>query len=286
MKLFKSLKNCLTVGLLLAMPLFSLAQYKFPRSRFSSYLRDPSRYEIGVNGVIVNGTFDGVTRITGYNGQFIADSTLKRNIKANPGIGVTLGVNVPIAASGHISVWALNINAIANFYSWSALNQSKSLEGTWTTPTNNELTASSIQVALPVGIDWKVGADAIHSQRLIWGASLGAGAMPHINITTLEPSSVNDLVPSQQNIGVNPYVKAEGALYMRTCFKVRVLYTMGNVELFNTHDRIPSYNDGPFKLYNRNTLMLSLIWMPFSSRWGEYGWHNTYDSYNWNEKLN
>lgn len=285
MKLFKSLKTCLTVALL-SMPLFSLAQYKFPIHRFSSYLRDLSRYEIGVNGVMTNGTFDGVTRITGYNNFYIADSTLKRNLKANLGYGVTLGVNVPFAASGHISVWAFSFNAIANMYSWSALNQTKSIEGTYTTPTINELKANSLQFALPVGIDYKIGCDAVNSQRLVFGATLGAGAMPHINITSLAPSSVSDIEQPQQNIGLNPYVKAEGSVYLRMCIKVRVLYTMGNVELMNTHNAIPGYTDGPFKMYNRSSLMLSLIVLPFSGRWGEYNWTNTYDSYNWNERLN
>lgn len=285
MKLFKSLKTCLTV-ILLSAPLFSLAQYKFPRHRFTTYLKDLRRWEIGVNGYLANGTFDGVTRITGYNNYFIADSTLKRNLKANFGYGATIGVNVPFAAAGHISVWAFSFNAVANMYSWSALNQTKSISGDYTTPANNELKANCIQVGLPVSVDYKIGCDAINSQRLVWGGTFGVGAMPHINITSFDPSTLNDYLPAQQNIGINPYAKAELSLYMRMCIKLRVMYTFGNVELMNVSQAIPGYTDGPFKMYNRNSLMLSFIIMPFSGHWGEYGWYNTYDSYNWNEHLN
>lgn len=284
MKLFKSLKNCFTVLLLVA-PFFSLAQYKFPIAPFSDYLRDRSRWEIGATGTLASGSFDGVTRITGYNGFFIGDSTLTRGLKSGFGYGATVGIAVPFAASGHISVWALSMNVIGNMYTWGGLNQTKSLDGVYTTPAD-ELKATSIQIAAPIGIDWKVGCDAVNSQRLRYGASLGAGALPHINITSLSPSAANDLIVPQQNIGINPYFKAEVSAYPRMLIKLRFLYTMGNVELMNTKVAIPGYNDGPFKFYQKSSFMVSLILQPFSGTWGEWGWHNTYDTYNWNERLN
>lgn len=284
MKLFKSLKNCFTVLLLVA-PFFSLAQYKFPIHRFGSYLRDKSRWEIGGTGTLAWGSFDGVTRITGYNGQYIADSTLTRSMKTGFGYGATVGIDVPFAASGHISLWAVSIHAMGSMYTWGGLNQTKSLDGVYSTPTN-ELTATSIQLGLPVGIDWKIGCDAINSQRLKYGATLGAGAFPHINITSLSPDTAGKVVLPQQNIGINPYIKAEVSAYPRTLIKLRFLYTLGNVELMNTKVDIPGYTDGPFKLYYKSSFMVSLIWQPFSSRWSEYSWDNTYDTYNWNERLN
>ncbi|PQJ10931.1 hypothetical protein CJD36_013250 [Flavipsychrobacter stenotrophus] len=285
MKLFKSLKICFTV-VLLSSPLFSLAQYKFPIRSFSSYLKDASRWEIGGTGVLGWGTFNGTTRITGYNNQFIADSTLKRGVKSNFGFGAVVGIAVPIAATGHISVWALSMNAMVNMTSWSALNQTKSLDGAYTTPSPNEVKASTLQIALPVGIDWKIGADAINSKRLYFGMALGGGVMPHVNVTTLDPSAADGATITQQSIGFNPYVKAEASMFPGMLIKVRVLYTMGNVELMNTKRDIPGYNDGPFKLTNNSNLMFSLIFQPFSVRWNERSWHNTYDTYNWNEHLN
>jgi len=116
--------------------------------------------------------------------------------------------------------------------------------------------------------------------------ALGAGVMPHVNVTTLDTGASTVGILNQQSIGFNPYVKVEGSMFPGMLIKVRVLYTMGNVELMNTKQAIMGYNDGPFKLTNNSNLMFSLIFQPFSVRWNERAWHNTYDSYNWNEHLN
>lgn len=283
MKLFKSLKICFTV-VLLSSPLFSLAQYKFPIKPFFSYFRDLSRYEIGGTGLISTGTFDGTTRITGYSNQFIGDSTQSRGLTSNPGFGGSIGIAVPFAAAGHISVWAVSIHAMVNFSSWYDLNVTKGLDGVYTLPATNALTAKTMQIALPIGIDYKIGCDAVATRRLRLGAAFGAGVLPHVNITTLDPAAANDLVVSQQSIGFNPYVKLEGSIYPGMCVRLRLLYTMGNVELMSTKVAMPGFNDGPFNLTTRSTIMASLLIMPFSVRWKETAWWNTRDSYNWNER--
>jgi hypothetical protein len=285
MKLFKSLKICFT-AVLLSTPFFSLAQYKFEIKPFFSYFRDLSRWEIGGTGLLASGSFDGVTRITGYNNTYyIGDSTLKRGLTSKPSFGGSIGIAVPFAAAGHISVWALSMHAMVNQYSWSDLNQTKGLDGTYTV-NPIPLSATTMQIAVPIGIDYKIGCDAIATRRLMFGGALGAGVMPHINITSLEPSAAGDVEQPQQAIGFNPYVKAEGSIFPGMCVKLRVLYTMGNIELVNTKNAIPNYTDGPFKMYNKSSLMVSLLIMPFSTRWKETAWWNTRDSYNWNERLN
>ena len=266
------------------MPLFSLAQYKFEIDPFFSYFRDARRYEIGFNGTLASGTFNGVVPVYGYNNYFIGDSTLKRKLNSKIGFGGTIGIAVPFAATGHISVWAFSINLMANMYQFSNLNKTYDITGTYK-ENIKPLNANVLQAALPVGIDWKVGCDAICTRRLVFGAAFGAGFIPHFNITSLDDEK--STVLPQQSIGFNPYIKAEGSFFRSTCVRLRLMYTMGNVELLNTKlYNIPGYNDGPFKVTNNSQFVATLLIMPFARRWSESAWYNDYDSYNWNEKLN
>ncbi|MBC7554698.1 MAG: hypothetical protein H7257_12040 [Taibaiella sp.] len=282
MKLFRSLKICFAV-ILLSVPLSGFAQYKFEIRPFMSYLRDARRWELGGTYMFTTGTFNGVIPIYGFNNHFLGDTTVKRNIYSKPGFGGSLGVTVPFAALGHISCFALSIHLMGNYFQWEDLNKTYNLDGTFKTAPY-KMNGKTIQLGLPVGIDYKVGCDAIATKRLKFGASLGAGVLPHVNITSID--SVNDAIAPEANIGFNPYVKAEGAIFIGICVKVRAMYTMGNVELINSGKAITGYTDGPFKITNNSHMMFSLIIMPFSYKWRETAWYNDYDSYNWNEKLN
>jgi hypothetical protein len=247
------------------------------------YFRDARRWEIGGTGMFTQGTYNGVIPVFGHNNMYIHDTTVKRSIYSEPGFGVTLGVTVPFAATGHISNFSLSLNAVGNYYKWNSLNKSYNLDGTYKTY-SSVMNATTIQIGAPVGIDYKIGCDAIGTKRLRWGGALGAGVIPQLNITSLD--STNDLVGPQVNVGLNPFFKAEGGVFIGIFVKVRVMYTLGNVELMNVRDKIDPYTHGPFKLTNNNHWMFSLILQPFSYKWRETSWYNDYDTYNWNEKLN
>jgi hypothetical protein len=286
MKLFKSLRICFAV-ILLGTPFFSLAQYKMEIKPFFTYFRDISRWEIGGNYMLSEGTFNGVLPLYGYNNRFLGDTTMKRGVSGT-GYGVTLGTNVPFAATGHISCWAFSISAMGNFYSFDALNKAYNIDGT-SKELNSTLKTKTIQIAVPVGLDWKIGCDAISTKRLRFGATVGFGVMPHFNITSLD--SAGDNFNPQQSIGLNPYGKAEFSVFLGMLVKVRAMYNAGNVELMNSANTIgnsglPPYTDGPFKVTSNSHMLFSLIILPFSGKWRETAWYNTYDSYNWNEHLN
>ncbi len=287
MKLFKSLKLCLAV-FLLSSPLFSLAQYKMEIRPFFTYFRDLGRWELGGTYMISTGTFNGVLPYYGYNNRFLTDSTLKRSIISNPGYGVSLGTSIPFAATGHISCWAFSINAMANYYKFNDLNRGYNIDGT-DKELPHVMNSTTLQFNLPIGLDWKIGCDAICTKRLNFGASLGFGVMPHYNITSID--SVADHFNPQQSFGFNPYGKAEVSAFLGLLVKFRAMYTMGNIELMNSSNTIGNtglspYTDGPFKITSNSHFMLSFIILPFSGKWHESAWYNDYDSYNWNEKLN
>jgi hypothetical protein len=214
--------------------------------------------------------------------MYLGDSTLKRRTLSNPGYGGTIGTTIPIAATGHISLFAFSINIMGNMYSWSDVNRVYQVDGVYKqalTPVD----ATTLQIALPLGIDWKIGSDAICTKRLIMGWGVGGGIMPNYNMSTA--TNLKD-IGSQATFGVIPYVKSELAFALGICFKVRAMYSWGDVELLNAQKKYPGFTDGPFKITNNSNLQFSLIIMPFSKRWRESAWYNDYDSYNWNEGLN
>ncbi len=282
MKLFRSLKICIVV-VFLCSPLFSLAQYKFEIQPFFSYFKDLRRWEISGNYMLTQGTFNGVIPLYGLNNRYLTDSTLKRSVNAEPGFGGSIGVSVPFAALGHISVWAFTIQGMFNQYKWKDLNIANNSDGTPKIPTTR-LNATSSQLSIPFGIDYKIGCDAFGTKRLKFCAAFGGGFMPQLTVTKLD--SVVTSIGPEANIGFTPYVKAEVGMFMGWTVKLRAMYTMGNVELMNSGDAINPYSDGPFKLTTNSHAVFSLILMPFSHRYRETSWYNDHDSYNWNENLN
>jgi len=268
--------------LLLACPFVGSAQYKFPIEPFFSYFKHADRYEIGVNYVMPTGTFDGVTPVLGYNNYYLGDTTIRRSLKANPGYGASVGIAVPFAATGHIALFAVSIHAMFNQYSFDQVNSYMSVEDGSFKKSPANMTSTTSQIALPIGIDWKIGSDAICSKRLFFSAALGAGVMPQVNLTSVSASGG----PTGTTFNATPYFKAEGAVYVGINVRIRAMYYPGNVRLIDNPGAIPGYSDGPFRLTNNGNFMVSLILQPFSKRWSESSWYNDYDSYNWNEHLN
>lgn len=282
MRLFKGLKIWIVV-VLLCSPLFSLAQYKFEILPFFRYFKDPRRWEIQGNYMLTKGTFNGVVPVYGYNNVYLTDSTMKRDFNSQPGFGGSIGCQVPFAAMGHISVLAFTVHAMFNYYTWKDINYANNSDYTYKIPVNR-LNATSYQLSVPMGLNYKIGCDAIGTKRLKMCASAGGGFMPQLTVTTLSDTST--LVAPKEQIGFTPFVTAEIGVFSGWCVKLKATYTMGNVELMNVGYKVPPYTDGPFKLTTNSQAIFSLVLMPFSHRFRETSWYNDYDSYNWNEKLN
>jgi hypothetical protein len=285
MNLFKGRVICL-LGVLLVGSLSASAQYNFFDVKpLASYITDAGRWEIGGSYTMTNGTFNGVIPIYGNNNRYLTDSTLKRSVAAQPGFGGFVGFNAPIKALGHVSCIALSVNLSYTQFEWKEINKAYNLDGSYKM-LPHILNAKTTQIALPVGLDYKIGNDAINSKRMFLGASVGAGLMPQVNITAMD--SVGVKFGPQQSIGCNGYGKAEVSFCVGFCVKLRAMYSMGNIELLNLDKSpAPPYTHGPFNITSNSQVSFSLVLMPFSPRkWRETGWYNTYDSYNWNERLN
>ena len=263
---------------MLVIPTSGFAQYLFQVDPLFSYFGDRQRYEIGATYVMPFATFAGVTQVNS-NGVYQGDSTLKRT-QAGTGIGGDIGLSLPFKATGHISCWAVNFHLMGHMYTWTDVNQTMGLDGNFK-PQATSLSVSTIQIALPIGIDWKAGNDAIKTKRLAFGTTMGVGVMPQFNMTSVSGSS-----DTHDAFGCTPYVKVEGSIFGGMCVKIRAIYTMGDITLIDVNHSIPGSTDGPFKITSNANLMVSLIFIPGSIGWHEFAWYNTHDTYNLHDRLN
>lgn len=282
MTLFKKLLSFTAIALL---PMTGSAQYlhDMQLDPFFSYFRDARRYEISGDGALAMGYLNGVQQVN--EGLYIGDTTVKRNITAT-GFGGNIGLSLPFKATGHISCWAATIALGFHMYSWTDLNSIYQRDGSMKAPTDNSLGATTMNISLPLGVDWKVGNDAICTKRLIFSASMGGGVIPAISMTSITGASQS--VPDYMNFGFTPYAKVEGGVFLGWEVKLRLMFTMGDVNLMKVKTPIfgSTGNDGPFQLCNQANIMVSLVLMPFSGGWREYAWYNTFDTYNQHDRFN
>ncbi len=283
MNIFKKQLIVLATALCIA-PIAGFAQYQFELKPFLSYFKDAKRYELSFNYVMPQGYFYGTSQVK--NGTYVVgDTTIKRTNTAT-GIGGSIGLTLPFKATGHISCWAMSLQLMVNELTWNDINSTYGTDLKVVAPTSNALTATTLQIGLPIGVDWMVGNHAIDTKRLPLGAAFGAGLMPQFNSTALNGATYPGL-KSGIGFGVTPYVKVEASFYVGLDVKVRALYTMGSkIDLLGVNQAISDYTDGPFKITSTSNLMLSFVIMPFSGGWKETNWWNTYDTYNRHDRFN
>lgn len=265
---------------LLVTPQAGRAQYLFQLDPFFSYFRDAGRYEIGVHyGILSIGEFAGTVPF-GQLGAGLGDTNVTKQF-SQFNFGGYIGTSIPFKATGHISLWAMDIGLNFNSLSWPGLNLAYT--GSDLSAPSPLLTATTMQIGLPIGVEWKVGCDAIESRRLGLGASVGAGFIPQLSITTLgNAPGIN----TGYGFNCAPYLKAEFAENLGFCTKFRFMATFGDVSLIDVNRAIPNVTDGPFKITSQANVYLSWIIMPFSGGWRETAWWNTHDTYNVHDKLN
>lgn len=277
------LKIACTISFVVAacIPFTGNAQYQHRVAPFFSNFRNIQRYEIGGGLVMGSGDLTSVTTVYGPNNYYKGDSTITRGVTSQ-GFGGSLGLALPFKGTGHISCWAVTLHLMGNMNVWSDLNKTLSTNGSYTAESVS-LNATTMQFALPIGIDYKIGNDAILTQRLPFTAALGVGIMPQFTMTTIDQESS---FTSQYGGGFTPYAKVDLGFLAGICWKVRLSYSMGKINLLDVNHRIAGVNDGPVTLSQKSQFMASLILMPFSFKWPEYDWYNTYDTYNQHDRFN
>jgi len=262
------------------LPALGFSQYRYQVDPLLSNFSNAQRYELGGGIILPGGKFTGVVRVN--NGSaYKGDSTATRSL-STMGYGAQIGLALPFKGTGHISCWALAVQLQVNQYIWKDLNQTMTTDGVYK-PAATPLNASTMQICLPIGVDYKVGNDAILSKRLAFGASMGVGVIPQFNMTGLEGVATYD---KSYEWGFTPYAKFDWSIFAGLCWKLRFMYTLGKVNILDINGKVNPINDGTFTLSTNNAFSASLIVMPFSGKWRESQWYNTYDTYNTHDRFN
>lgn len=245
-KSMQQFKGVLLLALLFIMPLCSSA--KFPGIL--------QRYQLGYTFVMNSAEYEAKNRVTLLN----IDTSFKRDMKTSAAFGVTMGTYVPLKRLGQSSMLVLGIDYMYNIMTWES--KVPGLLG------DVGFSGATAQMALPIGLDFKFGADALNVKNRRFCATLGAGVYPSYAITTLDYDF--DIDP---NFSVAPYVKAEAGIFAGICMKVRAIASFGK---FTYMDYKSADGNSSSTMIGNTNFAISLLVMPFSFTWKEEEWWNTF----------
>ncbi len=132
----------------------------------------------------------------------------------------------------------------------------------------------TVQMALPVGLDFKFGCDALGTKSRRFCTTLGFGVYPSYAMTSLDFN-----VDVDPNISVAPYAKFEVGIFAGICMKLRTIYSYGNfnyMEVNSTEKNELGEMSSKTTLTGKSNLTVSLLFMPFSWKWSRAEWWNTF----------
>lgn len=201
------------------------------------------------------------------------------DVSSKFGWGGLIGTSFPIKQLGRKSMFAIGADFTYNAYVWDykvpyfsgyTFDSVGGVTGLAYTSTYG-FDGASVQMGLPVSADFKFGCDAIADKTVRFCGTIGVGGYPSMSATV-------DASNAGFGFGVTPFVKAEFGMMAGLCFKLRAMYTMGNIPFYTEGNSIYSLTNfkSTSSLTGKSGISLSLIIMPFSWNWNTTGWWNTY----------
>ena len=251
-----------------ALVAFSVASYAQPR--FPGFLK---RLQFGYSYVMASADYE--TKDFFYSdlpGFPSRDTIYKGELKTTAAIGYNIGTYFPLKQLGRKSKLCLSTDFVYNIMTWESTKNPNGLGGL----TGFDYSGFTAQMGLPIGLDVKIGTDAMTDKAIRFCTTFGAGVHPSYSITALDYD-----ISIDPKFNTNPYVKAEVGIFAGICFKLRALYTFGNMTYIDYNERktdeaFLSLTENGSKLTSKSNLTLSLIVMPFSWGWPRSEWWNTY----------
>ena len=236
-------------GVLLALLILS------PVCSFAKFPGILSRFQLGYSFVMNSGT-----QTSKFPVSDTKDTLIKRNFNTSAAFGVTAGTYIPLKRLGESSMLVLGIDYMYNMMTWKASTNNGETIGF------NGVTA---QMALPIGLDFKFGADALNVKNRRFCATLGLGAFPSYALTAID----NTPLTIDPVFSVAPYVKAEVGVFAGICMKVRAIAAFGKIGYMEYSEKDTKSSS---EFYGNTNFAVSLLIMPFSFKWQQEEWWNTY----------
>lgn len=184
------------------------------------------------------------------------------------GLAINVGTYSRLLKLGKRTAIAFDMNYMFSWMKWQGIGTGFYSDKLW-----NE-GGSTWQMSFPIGLEYKHGSDARLEKNHKFCFSFGGGIMPMVSA-----SKLTDTVKKKGRefkFGYQPYVKAEIGVLMGICWKLRLMYSVGEVELlddYRTFHKDP-YSVSQFNLKENSAITFSIVMMPFSYDWPDNGWWN------------
>lgn len=213
--------------------------------------------EIGINIGVAAPFVEIGYRILDSNGVLIKDGEAIGKLKPIFYYGFTYGENIRIAKLSKTSALGLNISLVLNYTKGSFSNEDFKINSQYDVHIQEDF--KIYRWYLPIGLDYKWGAEAAENKYLKSMYTLGFGVAPNlISYTIIGAAGVPQL---------SPYAKVEFGGYFGMAFKLRLLY------LFR--EQVWDFTDSPktksdlsiYRLTTPGEFSVALIVMPLSVGW-------------------
>lgn len=245
-------------------PLLASAQSGLPKAM--------QRIEIGYSFPMTTAKFTQHTSLIDIFAETNTDTTFSKNYSTKGGFGITVGTYFPIVRLGENSSLNIALSYVYNAMVWDAsivhFNGYDSSAGMFTYNSNLVISALTVHMGLPIGLDFKTGGESILDRSKRFSFTLGTGIYPSMNATVFE-----NFTGSKTKL--QPYLKGEVGVFAGVNFKVRALYTFGNLNYIDYKENVGGdifAYESSAKLTSTSTFTLSIIAQPFSFGWGKSEW--------------
>lgn len=225
-----------------------------------------TRYQIGYSFVNSTAEYNGMLRTYDLKHNYIADTPWTETVHTSAAFGITMGTYLPIKRLGKSSTLATNIDFTYDFKYWKNV-----AGGLYSEFTDLDISGVSVEIGVPITLDFKFGCDATSTKNQRFCTTLGAGIYPTFAFTSFEDNAAT-------GFGMAPVVKYEVGFFKGICMKFRVLYSFDNIQYISKSGSVFKQDDlaSNFTLKGKSTLTVSAIFMPFSFLWERKGWWNSY----------
>ncbi len=238
------------------------------------------RWELGYSYSMAFANYKSVERAHVPNSDKVFETNIDKNVRSTFGYGGFTGTYIPVTKMGNSALLAVGINMAYNAFLWDYVSPTFQ---SWKTDIDGNIVGAnfdddlaglgfsgvSIQMAVPVSLDVKFGAEASLQKGAKWTATLGVGAYPSGSMTA-------DFGNAGFGFGVSPFVKGEIGVKGGILWKLRVQYAMGNIPFYTGNNSVNEAMglSSNSELIGKGVATVSLVLMPFSWNFQEDGWWN------------
>lgn len=147
------------------------------------------------------------------------------DVKSLMSPGAYMGWSLRLLQLGNSATKALglNVGVQENMFMWSHTSKSyghtewsidgESIDGFY----DEETVGMSMQIGVPVSLDFKFGNDAGKYKNIRWGGSLGVGVMPQFCFS----SGIPNFESESFTVGAVPFIKGDISFFAGICMKLR-----------------------------------------------------------------